>query len=72
MRKVEVVKAHEVEVKPLDLSQFTNEYTQRKPLKTLTKKEIREMANVLGLSYDETQIAFTKKLMNAYIEKETK
>ena len=72
MRRVEVVKAHEVEVKPLDPRAFTMEFSQRKTLKTVTKKEIREMADTLGISYDETQITFAKKLMNAYIKKEIK
>jgi len=72
LKKVEVVKAHEVEVKPLDLRQFTRECTRRETLKTVTKKEIREMAETLGLLYDETQVTFAKKLMNAYINKEIK
>ncbi len=30
------------------------------------------MADALGLSYDDTHIAFAKKLMNAYMKKEIK
>jgi len=72
LRKVEVVSAQEVEVKPLDLKQFIVKEVQGRAVKSITKREIKEMAEVLGLSYDDSQIAFTKKLMNAYIKKETK
>ncbi len=69
---MEVVSAQEVEVKPLDLKQFTVKEVQGRAVKSITKREIKEMAEALGLSYDDSQIAFTKKLMNAYIKKETK
>jgi len=72
LRKVEVVNANEVEVKPLDLKQFIMKDTQSNAMKSVSKREIKEMAEILGLSYDDSQIAFTKKVMNAYIKKETK
>jgi hypothetical protein len=69
---VEVVNANEVEVKPFDFKQFIIKDTQSKAMKSVSKREIKEMAETLGLSYDDSQIAFTKKLMNAYIKKEMK
>ncbi len=72
MRKVEVVRAEEVEVKPLDLREFTVEDVQSSMLKKVSKKELREIAERLGLSYDDAQITFAGKLMNAYMKKETK
>ncbi|WP_294958460.1 hypothetical protein [Sulfurovum sp.] len=70
MKKVEVVLSKEVEVKPLDLSAFTEERAQSGAVRRVSKKEIREIAEGLGLPYDDTQIAFAKKLLNAYIKKE--
>lgn len=65
-----MVRSKEVEVKPLDPGAFTEEHTLPGAVRTLSKKEIREIAEGLGLSYDDTQIAFAKKLLNAYIKKE--
>jgi len=72
LRKVEVVSAKEVNVKALDLRQFIVKDVQSRAAKSVTKREVKEMAETLGLSYDDSQIAFTKKLMNAYIKKEIK
>ncbi|KYJ86391.1 hypothetical protein [Sulfurovum riftiae] len=72
MKKVEVVSANEVEVKPLDLRQFIVDDVQNRTVKSVSKREIREMAEALGLSYDDSKISFAKKLMNAYMKKEIK
>lgn len=62
-----MVKAHEVEVKPFVLDDFI----QKDPLKgmgeKITKKTLKHLADGLGLTYDEAQIVFTKKLLNAYL-----
>lgn len=67
-----MVRADEVEVKPLELHLFTVHSAEKRVFKSVSKKELKEMAESLGLSYDDAQISFAKKLMNAYIEKETK
>lgn len=69
---MEVVSANEVEVKPLDLRQFIVDDVQNRTVKSVSKREIREMAEALGLSYDDSKISFAKKLMNAYMKKEIK
>lgn len=33
----------------------------------ITKKELKNLADELGLVYDDSQIVFTKKLLNAYL-----
>ena len=72
MRKIEVVCGEEVETKPLDLREFTVQYVENGMWKRVNKKELREIAERLGLSYDDAQITFAKKLMNAYMKKEIK
>jgi len=72
LKKVTVVRAEEVEVKPIDLHLFTLQGRARKVRRKVSKKALKEIAEDLGLSYDDSQISFAKKVMNAYMEKETK
>lgn len=67
MKKVEVVKANEVEVNPFILDDFTQHKDQHSMIKKVTKKELRNLADDLGLAYDDTQIVFTKKILSAYL-----
>jgi len=70
LKKVEVVRAEEVEVKLFDPAAFTLVHSKKSSMKTVTKKEIRGIAEELGLSYDEVQLSFAKKVVNAYMKKE--
>ncbi|MDM5263010.1 hypothetical protein PF327_02255 [Sulfurovum sp. XTW-4] len=67
MKKVEVVKADEIEVKPFILDDFIEHRVQHTMMNKVTKKELKHLADELGLVYDDTQIVFTKKLLNAYL-----
>ena len=67
-----MVRAEEVEVKPIDLHLFTVQGKAGNVCRKVSKKALKEMAEHLGLSYDDSRISFAKKLMNAYMEKETK
>ena len=67
MKKVEVVKADEVEVKPFILNDFIQSKVEHSMMNRVTKKELRNLADDLGLAYDDAQIVFTKKLFNAYL-----
>ena len=69
MRKVEVVKASEVEVTPFVLQDFTVNDTETIASESVSKKELKSLAKELGLAYDDEHIAFTKKLINAYMKK---
>ena len=69
MKKVEVVKASEVEVTLFDLQDFTATDTETVSFELVSKKELKSLAKELGIAYDDEHIAFTKKLINAYIKK---
>ena len=68
MRKIEVVKAGEVEVKPFIVDDFIPDKAAYSSIHKVTKKELRNLAEDLGLAYDDAQLVFAKKMMNAYIE----
>ena len=68
MKKIEVVKAGEVEVKPFIVDDFIPDKVAYSSMHKITKKELRNLAEDLGLAYDDAQIVFVKKMMNAYIE----
>jgi hypothetical protein len=67
LKKVEIVKANEVEVKPFSLDDFTQHKVQYSMMNKVTKKELKNLADDLGLEYDDAQIVFTKKLLSAYL-----
>ncbi|HEC45681.1 MAG: hypothetical protein B6D54_03485 [Epsilonproteobacteria bacterium 4484_65] len=69
MKKVEVVKPSEVEVTPFVLQDFTAKDTETVSSELVSKKELKLLAKELGLAYDDEHIAFTKKLINAYMKK---
>ena len=69
MKKVEVVKANEVEVTPFVLQDFIANDTETSASVSMTKKELKLLAKELGLAYDDEYIVFTKKLINAYMKK---
>jgi hypothetical protein len=70
LKKVEVVGAEEVEVRSFDPALFTPFRSGKYGMETVTKKKIREIAEQLELSYNEAQVSFAKKVVNAYIKKE--
>jgi len=67
LKKVEIVKANEVEVKPFTLDDFTQHEVEHSMRNKVTKKELKNLADDLGLAYDDAQIVFTKKLLSAYL-----
>ena len=67
MKKVEVIKAHEVEVQPFSLDDFTRDDEKQNMTGNISKKELKQLAEDIGLSYNEAQIMFAKKLLNAYL-----
>jgi len=69
LKKVLIVKASEVEVKPFVLDDFTQDKETHGSMKKVTKKELRTLADDLGLKYEDSDIVFTKKLMTAYLKK---
>ncbi len=67
MKKIEVVSVNDIEVKPFVLNDFTQNEVSRVSVKKMTKKELKELAEGLGLVYDDAHIIFAKKLFNAYL-----
>jgi hypothetical protein len=63
LKKVIVVEANEVEVKPFCLEAFIEPKVKRCNMKSVTKKELRALAESLQLPYTKHEIAFAKKLI---------
>ena len=68
MRNVTVVKSEDVEVKPFNLRDFGEKKDRVDTLKVIGKRELKELAKDLNLKYDDKNITFAKKLLNAYIK----
>jgi len=69
LRKVEVVKAGEVEVKPFILNDFIQNPGQKEKTemsKKISKKELKSLAKEMGLNYNDAEIQAIKKLIEAY------
>jgi len=69
LKKVTVVKSSEVKIEKFNLDDFIQDKESRATIMTITKKELRKLADSLGLEYVEKDIAFSKKLLNAYLAK---
>jgi hypothetical protein len=69
LKKVLVVKASDVKVTPFVLDDFIQVKQMHGSMTKITKKALKQLADDLGLSYDDKQISFTKKLMMAYLER---
>lgn len=67
MKKIEVVNSDEIEVKPFILNDFTQNEASCVSMKKITKKELRNFAESLSLAYEDADIVFAKKLLNAYL-----
>lgn len=68
MKRVEVVNPASVKVSPFILHEFIAPRGASANPEKVTKKALRAMAKELGVSYDESQIEFAKKMINAYIK----
>ena len=69
MKKVLLVKANEVEVKPFHLEDFTQDEIKNTVTKKVTKKELKSLAKTIGLEYSDEEIASIKTLIEAYMAK---
>lgn len=70
MRKITVVKNVEVDIKAFNMGDFTQDKETRGSMNKVTKKELKVLAERLGLTYSEDEINFSKKLLNAYLTKQ--
>jgi len=71
LSKITVKKADEVEVKPFALEDFLQVKERQDRIKQVTKKELKNIAESLGMTYTEEEISFAKKLIMAYNQRET-
>lgn len=67
MKKVKVVKSHEVEIQAFILTDFVQYKVHKGIMKKIRKNELINLAERLGLVYDDAQIVFAKKLLSAYL-----
>lgn len=71
MKTIEIAKGCDFEIKPFVLEVFTQDeasgVTMYEMREKITKKELKDVANDLGLEYDNADIVFAKKLLNAYL-----
>lgn len=58
----------EVEVKPFLLEDFTQDKEIHSSMKKVTKKELKNLAESLGMTYTDEEIGFAKKLITAYLK----
>ena len=61
-----MIKADKVEVKPFLLKDFAQAKEIPSSMKKITKKELKNLAESLGMVYTDEQIGFAKKLITAY------
>ena len=69
MKKIAVVKNSEVDIKPFVVSDFTQSKEKRERSEKVSKKELRKLAEEIGLDHNDDQIQFTKKLIETYLTK---
>ena len=62
-----MINVNEIEVKPFILNDFTQNEASCVSMKKITKKELKDLADSLGLVYNDVQIVFAKKLLSAYL-----
>jgi hypothetical protein len=69
LKKVLVVNSSGLKVKPFRLDDLTQDKETDGTMKKVSKKELRTLADNLGLMYEDSDIVFTKKIMTAYLKK---
>ena len=70
MKKAKIVKSDEVEVHAFMLADFIQNKATRDTMAKVSKKELKCLAQTLGLAYDDAQIVFAKRLLSAYLARE--
>jgi len=69
LNSIIIVKTSEIEVQPFVLDDFTQDKETNGTIKKVTKKELKILANDLGLMYEDSDIIFVKKMLTAYLKK---
>ena len=69
MKKVTLVQASEVEVKPFNLADFSAQKADEKKEEKISKKTVRRLAKEMGLRPSDEELLLAKKLLEAYVAK---
>jgi len=67
LKRIEIVGASEVKVKPFIVGDFVKPKAVHRMQNKITKKELKHLADSVGLAYGEAELVFAKKLLNAYL-----
>jgi hypothetical protein len=67
LKKVEVLKANEVNVKAFILRDFIQKKEPISAMRTVSKKEIKALAKEIGIEHTDEEIRFAKKIITAYL-----
>ena len=65
MKKVAILDTKDLDIEPFSLDKVLFQSS----IKEVSKKEIKELADELGIEYDSTHIAFAKKILNVYLKR---
>ncbi|MFT7824615.1 MAG: hypothetical protein ABXS92_07625 [Sulfurimonas sp.] len=66
MKRAEVVGKGSVVTEPFVLDAFLKRPADSSKQKKVSKKALKNIADEMGLGYDESHITFAKKIINAY------
>jgi len=69
LKKVEVVHASKVEVKPFVISDYVHAHAEVPEGQKVSKKALKHLAKENGLIYSDETLSFAKKLLEAYLAK---
>ena len=69
MKKVLLVSADEVNIRPFELETFIQRPREENPQSKVSKKVLKNVAKELGLHYNDEEIRDIKKLIEAYKDK---
>jgi len=69
MPKIKLVSASKVDIKPFILEKFNLNQDKSSKIEKVSKKELEDIANELGLAFSKEDLVFTKKILRAYLER---
>ena len=64
MKRAKLRKAGTVQVTPLEITDFTEAKAKPVTMEKITKKQIRQAAEEMGLPYEEEYVVFAKKVLS--------
>jgi hypothetical protein len=70
MKRAQILKAGSIKVRPLTTEDFMMPDVKPARMEKVTKKQIREMAEEMGLAYDEEKILFARKILTHWMKKQ--